>query len=63
MVSHGPYIDIEGYYSMGFDELDHVIELGYNVEFEGKTTLSTGMSDIYVRLMEDFDPTHTSDNN
>lgn len=61
VVSHGPYIDIEGYYSMGFDELDHVIELGYNVEFEGKTTLSTGMSDIYVRLMEDFDPTHASD--
>ena len=61
VVSHGPYLDIEGYYSMGFDELDHVVELGYIVEFDGKTTLSTGVSDIYVKLMENFDPTHISD--
>ncbi len=60
VVSHGPFLEMEGYYSMGLDKLDHTIELGYNVEFNDRTTISTGVSDIYVRLMEDFDPTHVS---
>jgi len=60
VVSHGPYFDMETYYSMGFDELDHEFDLGYSVEFEGKTVFNTGVTDTYVKLFEDFDPTHVS---
>jgi hypothetical protein len=35
--------------------------VGYTIEFDGKTTLSTGVSDIQVKLTEDFDPTHVSE--
>lgn len=61
VVSHGPYLDLESYYSMDFEKLDHILEVGYTVEFDGKTTLSTGVSDIQVKLTEDFDPTHVSE--
>lgn len=61
VVSHGPFAELESYYSPDFDKLDHELEVGYQVNFDGNTSVSTGISDSYVRLMENFDPTHVSD--
>jgi hypothetical protein len=60
VVAHGPFIDMEAYYSHEYEKLDHVYEAGYFVNFDGNTTVTTGISDNYVKLMEDFDPTHVS---
>lgn len=61
VVTHGPYLDLESYHTMELEPLDHVLDLGYNVEFVGKTVISVGIMDHAVRLTEAFDPTHVSD--
>ncbi|MDD4777192.1 MAG: DUF5916 domain-containing protein [Fermentimonas sp.] len=61
VVTHGPFAELETYYTPGFEKLDHSFELGYFVNFDGNSSFTTGVTDLHIRLMEDFDPTHVSD--
>lgn len=58
VVSHGPYAELESFYSMDMEKLDHNFDIGYYVEFKDNSNISTGFIDTYVKLMHDFDPTH-----
>ena len=61
VVQHGPYLEFDDYYTPDFQKLDHALDVGYKVEFNNRATVSTGVKDYYVKLMNDFDPTHVSD--
>ena len=60
VVIHGPYTKYEDYYTPQFEKLDHVFDLGYKLEFRDRSTVAAGMKNYYIKLMSDFDPTHTS---
>ncbi len=60
VVSHGPFANIENYYDPGYALLDHIWKFGYKMEFSNTVILQAGAIDQYIRLQEDFDPTHVS---
>lgn len=60
VVIHGPYAEYDDYYTPGFEKLDHALDLGYKLEFRDRSTIAAGMKNYYIKLMQDFDPTHTS---
>lgn len=60
VVIHGPYMEYDDYYTPQFDKLDHTLDLGYKLEFRDRSTVAAGIRNYYIKLMQDFDPTHTS---
>lgn len=60
VISHGPYAEFDNYYDPDFSKLDHEWEMGYQMELHDRSTLKAGLNDNYIRLTEDFDPTHVS---
>lgn len=58
VVSHGIRFESNYYYNSDFRQLDHLSTLSYQFEFRDKSTFSAGLKDSYIRLNQDFDPTH-----
>ena len=61
IVSHGVHLESNLYYDVDFDKLDHENTISYQFEFKDRSQLVAGYKDFYVRLIDDFDPTHISD--
>ncbi len=60
VVSHGPSFESNLYYDTDFKKLDHENTYDYRFEFQDRSRLTFGYKDVYVRLENDFDPTHVS---
>ncbi len=58
---HGPYAKYEDFYTTQFDKLDHTFDLGYKVDFRDRSGISAGIKNYHIKLMHDFNPTHTGD--
>lgn len=58
VASHGPFAELEYYYNSELDMVDMENTYGYTVEFRNRTIISAGMKDLYIKLQQDFDPTH-----
>lgn len=61
IVSHGIHLESNLYYDMDFIKLDHENTISYRLEFKDRSTFLAGYKDYFVRLLDDFDPTHISD--
>ena len=57
---HGPYVKFKHYATHAFEKMDHELDAGYKVEFSDRSVISAGLRNYYIRLMQDFDPTHVS---
>jgi len=57
---HGPFVKYRHYATHAFQKLDHELDAGYKVEFSDRSVFAAGMRNYYIRLMQDFDPTHVS---
>lgn len=57
---HGPYSKFKNYSTHQFNKLDHELDLGYKVEFRDRSSIAAGIHNYYIRLMQNFDPTHIS---
>lgn len=60
VVSHGIFFTGDNYFDPDYKMLDHEYKLGYKFEFSNRAILDAGISDFYVRLTKDFDPTNVS---
>ena len=60
VVIHGPYMKYDDYYTHDFDKLDHALDLGYKLEFRDRSSVAAGIKNYYIKLMQNFDPTHVS---
>jgi len=61
VVSHGISFESNLYYDTDFKQLDHENTYAYQFVFQNRADLTFGYKDIYVRLEDDFDPSHVSD--
>lgn len=59
IVSHGPHIGTNIYFDNRFNRTDNEAFLGYKFQFLNRSSLNGWVSDDYVMLLEDFDPTNT----
>ena len=59
IVSHGPFIGSNIYFDDKFNRTDNESFMGYGVAFLDRSTLMAWISDDYVLLLDDFDPTNT----
>lgn len=60
VVTHGPVAELESFYTMDFDRMDQVMELGYAVNFKENYSIKTGITNEVIKLDRNFDPTHVS---
>ncbi len=58
VVSHGFSLSSENFYDVDYKKIDHEHSLDYEIEFRDRSEISFGVSDYFVHLMQDFDPTH-----
>jgi len=61
IVSHGVFFTGDNYYDPGYRKLDHEYKIGYKFEFKSRALFDAGVSAQYVKLTDDFDPTHIAD--
>jgi hypothetical protein len=61
VATHGPFAKLEYYYNSDLDLVDMENTYGYSVEFRNRTIISAGIKDLYIKLQQDFDPTHARD--
>jgi hypothetical protein len=61
VAAHGPLAELEYYFNGDYDQIDHEHTFGYLLEFSNRSIFSAGMKDFFVKLQNDFDPTHASD--
>ncbi|MCK5210557.1 MAG: carbohydrate binding family 9 domain-containing protein, partial [Cyclobacteriaceae bacterium] len=59
VVSHGPRIGTNIYFDNKFNRTDNESFLGYGISFLNRSSLTGEVSDDYVLLLEDFDPTNS----
>ena len=59
IVSHGPHGGTNIYYDDKFNRTDNESFLGYGIQFLNRSSFSGWISDDYVLLLDDFDPTNT----
>lgn len=59
VVSHGPHFGSNIYFDSEFKRTDNETFLAYNVQYLNRSSLTTWVSDDYVLLLDDFDPTNT----
>ncbi|MDD4632259.1 MAG: DUF5916 domain-containing protein, partial [Proteiniphilum sp.] len=57
---HGPYVKFRHYTTHALEKLDHELDAGYKVEFSDRSVFAAGLRNYYIRLVQDFDPTHVS---
>lgn len=60
IVSHGFEVEGDYFFDPVYNQMDHELELSYQIEFRSRSVLSAGIMDFYTKLDEDFDPTHIS---
>lgn len=58
IVSHGLHVETDIYYNSAFSKLDHEHSLSYMFNFRDQSVLSVGYLNYYVKLTDNFDPTH-----
>ncbi len=61
VVSHGINLESNLYYDMDFNKIDHENTYSYQFEFKNRSQLIVGYKDFFIKLLEDFDPSHISD--
>ena len=60
VVSHGIKIESNLYYDSGFDRIDRENRFSYQFVFKNQSQLTVGYKDFFIKLLNDFDPTHIS---
>ncbi len=58
VVSHGLFLASENFYDIDYKKIDGENVLGYEINFEDRSEFKIGVSDHFIHLLEDFDPTH-----
>jgi hypothetical protein len=61
IVSHGVKFESNLYYDTEFEMLDKENRYSYEFVFHDRSQFKVGYKDFYIRLENDFDPTHISD--
>ncbi len=59
IIRHGPFGGMELYYDDQFNRTDNEGFIGYGIDFLNRSELRAWISDDYVVLLDDFDPTNT----
>ncbi|MEZ5071400.1 MAG: DUF5916 domain-containing protein [Bacteroidales bacterium] len=59
IVSHGPVLQSDLYFNPSFLPTDREFDLSYLVTWQDRSTLSLGVEEGYVKLLDPFDPTNT----
>lgn len=59
IIRHGPFGAIEYYTDDKFNRTDNESYVGYGIDFLNRSELRAWVSDDYVLLLDDFDPTNT----
>ncbi|MGQ8337565.1 DUF5916 domain-containing protein [Sunxiuqinia sp. A32] len=60
IISHGFVLDTENYFDVNYNKIDHEQTVAYEIGFKNRSNIEVGVKDFFVHLLEDFDPTHTS---
>lgn len=60
VVSHGPSVQLDNYFTPDYQKIDHENTYSYQLEFQNRSNLSFGYQDFFIELENDFDPTHVS---
>jgi len=58
IVSHGISIELENFFNTEYQKIEHKNTYSYLFEFKNRSNFSVGYHDLFVRLQNDFDPTH-----
>jgi hypothetical protein len=59
IVSHGPHLGSNIYFDGDFSRTDNETFLGYTIQFLNRSSFTGWISDDYVLLLDDFDPTNS----
>ncbi|RLD91447.1 MAG: hydrolase, partial [Bacteroidetes bacterium] len=59
IVSHGPELEADFLWDPSFNMTDREVELGYSLTWRDRSSITLGLENAYVKLLEPFDPTHT----
>ncbi|MCK4990786.1 MAG: carbohydrate binding family 9 domain-containing protein, partial [Bacteroidales bacterium] len=59
VVNHGPELEADFIFDPNFNLTDREIDLSYSLTWRDRSTISLGVENGYVMLLEPFDPTHT----
>ncbi len=59
IVSHGPRLGNFNYFDNEFNRTDNTVFLAYNIDFLNRSSFTTWVSDDYLLLLDDFDPTNS----
>lgn len=59
IVSHGPHLGSNIYFDGQFNRTDNETFLGYSIQFLNRSSFTAWVSDDYVLLLDDFDPTNS----
>ena len=60
VVSHGPAVQLDNYYSHSYQKYEHEYTYSYMFGFQDGSELNLGYKDFFIELERDFDPTHVS---
>ena len=59
IVNHGPELEADFFFDPNFNLTDREIDLSYSLTWRDRSTISLGVENGYVMLLEPFDPTNT----
>jgi len=59
LANHGPGLKTDFFFGEDMKLTDRVVSAGYSLEWLNRSKLSGNIKDVFVRLQEPFDPTHT----
>ena len=59
IINHGPTLGSELVYDPGFNLIDRETQIGYEIEWINRSTISLDVEEGYTKLLEPFDPTNT----
>ena len=60
VVSHGLKLETNLYFDPDLNKIDQANMATYKIEFRDRSQINIGYEDIYIKLRNDFDPTHIS---
>ncbi len=60
VVSHGPSVQLDNYFTPNYNKIEHENTYSYQLEFQNRSILNFGYQDLFIELENDFDPTHIS---
>ena len=59
IVSHGPDLEADFIFDPNLNLTDREIDLSYSLTWRDRSSISLGVENSYIMLLEPFDPTHT----